>query len=129
MSMDILKICGIAMLCLAAIWVLKQYKTEMVLPVRAAGTVLLFFIVLSASQPLFALVKELSAQSLPVEYGEILLSGLGICLVCTLGAGICRDFGEAGLATALESAGRVAVLLESLPLICDILDMTKELLL
>ncbi len=124
-----LKICGIAMLCLAAIWVLRQYKTEMVLPVRAAGTVLLFFMVLNAAQPLFSLIKDLSAQSLPVAYGEILLSGLGICLICTLGAGICRDFGEAGMATALESAGKVAVLLEALPLIGDILDMTKELLL
>lgn len=123
-----MKLCGIAMLCLAAIWVLRQYKTEMVLPVRAAGTVLLFLAVLGAAQPLFALVKELSAQSLPGEYGEILLSGLGICLLCTLGASICRDFGEAGLATALESAGRIAVLLEALPLIADILDMTKELL-
>ena len=129
MNVDILKICGIAMLCLAAIWVLKQYKTEMVLPVRAAGTVLLFFAVFGAAQPLFSLIKELSAQSLPTEYGEILLSGLGICLVCTLGAGICRDFGEIGLATALESACKIAVLLEALPLIRDILNMTKELLL
>ena len=127
-SMDILKICGIAMLCLAAVWVLKQYKAEMVLPVRAAGTVLIFFAVLGAAQPIVDMIKSLCEQSLPTAHGEILLSGLGITLLCALGAGICRDFGEVGLATALEGAGKIAVVLQALPLITEILGMTKELL-
>ena len=116
------------MLCLAAIWVLKQYKAEMVLPVRAAGTVLIFFMVLNAALPIVDMIKNLSEQSLPQGYGEILLSGLGITLLSALGAGICRDFGEAGLATALEGAGKIAVVLQALPLISEILGMTKELL-
>jgi len=126
--MDVFKICGIAMLAVAAVWVLRQWRAEMVFPVRAVGTVLIFFMVLSAAQPLFSMISALSYENLPVEYGEILLSGLGISLVCTLGAGLCRDFGEAGLASAVEGAGKVAVVLQSLPLIKGILDMTKELL-
>ena len=123
-----LKVCGIAMLCLSAVWVLKQYKAEMVLPVRAAGTVLIFFMVLSAAQPIVEMIRSLSEQSLPATHGEFLLSGLGITLLSALGAGICRDFGEAGLAAALESAGKIAVALQALPLITEILGMTKELL-
>ena len=126
--MDMLKICGIAMLCLAAVWVLKQYKAEMALPVRAAGTVLIFFMVLNAALPIVDMIGNLSEQSLPQGYGEILLSGLGITLLTALGAGICRDFGEVGLATALEGAGKIAVVLQALPLITEILGMTKELL-
>ena len=123
-----LKICGIAMLCLAAVWCLRQYKAEMVLPVRAAGTVLIFFTVLSAAQPIVEMIKSLSEQSLPAAHGEILLSGLGITMLSALGAGICRDFGETGLAAALEGAGKVAVVLQALPIITEILGMTKELL-
>lgn len=116
------------MLCLAASWILKQYKAEMVLPVRAAGTVLIFFMVLGAAQPIVEMIKGLSAQSLPAAHGEILLSGLGITLLTALGAGICRDFGEGGLASAVESAGKIAVVLQALPLIGEILGMTRELL-
>ena len=123
-----LKICGIAMLCLGAVWVLKQYKGEMVFPVRAAGTVLIFFLVLGAAQPIVDMIKSLCEQSLPTAHGEILLSGLGITLLSALGAGICRDFGESGLAMAVESAGKIAVVLQALPLIAEILDMTKGLL-
>ena len=126
--MDMLKVCGIAMLCLAALWILKQYKAEMVFPVRAAGTVLIFFMVLGAAQPIVELIKSLSEQSLPASHGDILLSGLGITLLSALGAGICKDFGEVGLAAAVESAGKIAVVLQALPLITEILGMTKELL-
>lgn len=126
--MDILKICGIAMLAVAAVWVLRQWRAEMTFPVRATSTVLIFFMVLSAAEPIVELVQTLSTESLPEQHGALLLSGLGIALICTLGAGICRDFGEAGLATALESAGKIAILLKALPLITEILGMTKELL-
>lgn len=126
--MDILKICGIAILCIAAVWVLRQWRAEMVFPVRAIGTVLIFFMVLSAAQPILEMIAGLSQENLPVEYGNVLLSGLGVSLVSMLGAGLCRDFGEAGLAAAVEGAGKIAVVLQSLPLIKEILEMTKELL-
>lgn len=127
--MDVLKICGIAMLCVSAIWVLRQWRAEMTFPVRAVGTVLIFGMVLAAAQPVFEMISAVSQESLSVAHSEILISGLGISLVCTLGAGICRDFGETGLAAAVESAGKIAMLLKALPLITEILGMTKELLL
>lgn len=126
--MDVLKACGIAMLCVAAIWVLRQWRAEMVFPVRAIGTVLLFGMILYAAAPIVEMIQDLSAQILPAHYGTLLLSGLGISMLCSLGAGLCRDFGEAGLAAVLESAGKIAVVLQALPLIKEVLDMAKELL-
>lgn len=41
---------------------------------------------------------------------------LGICFVTQLGCDICRDCGENALASQLELAGRVAVLISALPL-------------
>jgi stage III sporulation protein AD len=127
-DVDVFKICGMAMLCLAAIWMLRQWRTEMSFPVRAVGSLLIFGMVLTSAKPIVELISSLSQQSMPSAYGELLISRLGISLVCTLGAGICRDFGEAGLASTIESAGKIAVVLQALPLIGEILEMTKELL-
>ena len=127
-EMDVLKICGIAMLCIALIWILRQWRGEMVFPIRAMGTLLIFGMTLAAAKPILEMISSLAGQSMPLEYGNILLSGLGLSLLCSLGAGICRDFGEAGLASAVENAGKIAVVLQALPLITDILDQTKELL-
>ncbi len=128
MKMDILKICGVAMLCLVSVWVLRSWRVEMTFPVRAAGTVLLFCMMLTAAQPIVEMIKGIMQQSMPGAHGEVLLSGLGISLLCALGAGICRDFGEAGLASAIESAGKIAIVIKALPLIHEILEMTGELL-
>ena len=128
MSMDILKVCGIAMLCLVSVWVLRSWHVEMTFPVRAAGTVLLFCMMLAAAQPIVEMIKGIMQQSMPEAHGQVLLSGLGISLLCALGAGICRDFGETGLATAIESAGKIAIVIKALPLIGEVLGMTKELL-
>lgn len=126
--MDVWKVCGIAVLCCAAIWILRQWKAEMVFPVRAVGAVLIFSMVIVAASPLLSLVERLSALGEGEMYAEILLRGLGISMLCTLGAGLCRDFGEGGLAQAVEAAGKVGVLLQALPLIEKILEMTRELL-
>lgn len=120
--------CGMAVLCCAAAWVLRQSKAEAVIGVRVAGTLLIFGTVLASAAPLLALVSSLSLPVDGLAYGEILLRGLGISLLCTLCAGLCRDFGEAGLASAVEAAGKVGVLLQALPLIEKILELTRELL-
>lgn len=126
--MDFWKVCGIAILCCAAIWILRQWKAEMVFPVRAVGTLLIFSMLIAAASPLLGLVDRLSDLGEGFAFGEILLRGLGISVLCTLGAGLCRDFGETGLAQAVETAGKVGVLLQALPLIEKILEMTRELL-
>lgn len=128
MNMDVLKICGIALLCLVSVWVLRSWRVEMTFPVRAAGTVLIFGMMLAAAQPIVEMIRGISQQSMPEAHGEVLLSGLGISLLCALGAGICRDFGEGGLASAIESAGKIAIVIKALPLIYEILGMTRELL-
>ena len=56
------------------------------------------------------------------DYGIILL------LLSSRFADICRESGEGGAANGVELAGKVELLLLSLPLINDILSVTKELL-
>ena len=126
--MDVWKVCGIAVLCCAAIWILRQWKGEMALGVRLVGAVLIFSILFASALPLLGLLDGLSAAEGDLDLSQILLQGLGISLICTLCAGLCRDFGEATLATALEAAGKIGVLLQAMPLIEKILEMTKELL-
>lgn len=100
----------------------------MALGVRLAGAVLIFSILLTSASPLLGLLDQLAVVGDDLALGEILLRGLGISLICTLGAGLCRDLGEATLATAVEAAGKIGVLLQAMPLIEKILEMTGELL-
>ena len=57
-----------------------------------------------------------------------MLKALGMALVSKLCADVCRDSGETALAGGVESAGRIAILVLSLPTFAKILALVGEML-
>lgn len=62
------------------------------------------------------------------EYIKILFKGLGICCITQLACDFCRDCGENAVAGQAELAGKIALLIISLPLFSAITDIVKTLL-
>lgn len=53
---------------------------------------------------------------------------VGIALVVKIGGELCRDAGEAALASVVETAGAVCALLVALPLLGAVVDLLMELM-
>ena len=53
---------------------------------------------------------------------------VGIALVVKVGSELCRDAGEAALASVVETAGAVCALLVALPLLGAVVDLLMELM-
>lgn len=66
---------------------------------------------------------ELSDAALP-----LLLRILGIASLCELGAQMCRDIGEGGIAAKVEMGGKVMVLSLSLPVATALIELVAGLL-
>ena len=62
------------------------------------------------------------------EYTMVIIKALGICYVTQLASDTCQDAGERAMAGKIELAGRVAVLLLSLPMFSSILQIALELI-
>jgi stage III sporulation protein AD len=62
------------------------------------------------------------------EGWSLLLKALGVAFLTETAASVCRDSGETGLATWVETAGKLEILLLSFPLIRTVLDTVTELL-
>ena len=62
------------------------------------------------------------------DYGKCVLKIVGIGYVSGIGSDICRDVGQAGIATALGVVGRIEILLVVLPYFKEILDLAMRLL-
>ena len=62
------------------------------------------------------------------EYVIVLQKALGIGYITTITANICKDANEATLAQSLEFAGKMQILLLSLPLVSSLLETAKSLL-
>lgn len=122
-------IAGAAIIAAAISVLIKQYKPEYSLAVNlGAGVIILLFVLVSAA-PIISELRSLIGQTgVNAEYIVILLKALGICFVTQLAADICRDSGAASIASKVETAGKVAVLLSALPLFERILGIAKALI-
>lgn len=127
--MDILTIAGVAIVATAISVLIKQYKPEYSLAVNlGAGIIILLFVIL-ASAPIIAEIRELVAETgINSEYLIILLKALGICFVTQFAADVCRDAGAVSIASKVETAGKIAVLLSALPLFERILNIARSLI-
>ncbi|MBQ6706718.1 MAG: stage III sporulation protein AD [Clostridia bacterium] len=127
-----MELTGILSLLLIAAFLtvlLRQYRPELALSVGVVAGVLLLLAVLRALTPSLSSLQEmLQAAALPTEYIATLFKALGICLITQFSADACRDAGETALAAKAEFAGKVALLVLSLPLFEEITSLALKLM-
>lgn len=120
---------GVAVVAAALATVLRQRAPEYALLLSLAAGVLILSAVIHAGVPLFQEIQSLfeitGAQTQSVQ---ILFKSLGICFVVQIACDACRDMGESAIATKVELAGKIAVLVISLPLFQRILSVVASLI-
>lgn len=127
--MNIITIAGAAIIAAAISVLLKQYKPEYSVLINLGAGIVILLLVLTAAAPILSQIEELiESTNMPVEYIVILFKCLGICFITQLAADVCRDSGAGTIATKVETAGKIAVLLQSLPLFKQILEVAKTLI-
>ena len=126
--MTSLKICMLALLCVALALIVKQWKGDF-LPLLHVGTVVVFGIfAIGAIAPVVSYLKTLIGASAATEHVGILLKALCVAILTHICADICRECGEGAAATGVELTGKAEILLLSLPLVNEILEAAQQLL-
>lgn len=121
--MEIFKILAICIITAVLAVVLKQQKGEYALMVAlAGGTVVILYIIKGVLSPIEYINERLLKSGINTEYFAVALKALGISYVTGFIADICRDSGQASLASKAELAGKCAIFIISVPLIGVVLD-------
>lgn len=119
--MDTWKICGMALICLVAFAVVRQWGRDFEVPMKLAAAVVFLGILLGMAIPLLTWIREMLSVGAVSEYAELLLGALGIAVVTGVCADLCRECREPTVASYVEMAGRLEILILSIPLIKEIL--------
>ncbi len=126
--MDTWKICGLALVAVVVFSVVRQMGRDFEVPMKLAAAVVFLGLILGIARPLMTYVRQMLTDGAVSEYAELLLAALGIAVLTGVCADICRECRETGIASYVELAGRLELLLLCLPLIRDILDSVSALL-
>lgn len=128
--MDMMKVTAVALMGTVALLIFKQYKPEWGIPTRLVLGVVLAGMLLAGAGEILTFAETLTGEddSMPQSMWRVMIKGLGIAFVTEIATGVCRDSGEASLATWVEMAGKLALLMLAMPLIRDVLLTVKSLL-
>ncbi len=127
--MDIFKIVilGITVVVLSAL--LKNHKSEYAIAlVIISGTIFFTYIINVVSRIFEYLINICSAYGVDTIYFEILIKTLGISYICEFAAALCRDSGESAVAVKIDIAGKVTIILMTLPLFKSFIDTIIKLM-
>ncbi|MBQ1992536.1 MAG: stage III sporulation protein AD [Clostridia bacterium] len=127
--MNIAGICILAVIASIIAIALKQ-STPQISLVLSLVTGVIILIAISAYLPVFTdKINLLISQSgVDKEYTRVLLKSVGICFICQFSSDICNDSGQSALATKVELAGKILILISALPLMEEILEIASSLL-
>jgi len=126
--LDILRILGIAVLVVVLSFVFKELKKEYSVFLLIAGGITITLWGIAQLRPVVDYMRELTNAGNISEYFSVILRVLGISFIVQLGADISRDFGEAGIASKIEFAGKAVILAVVLPVLRSVISMSLGLL-
>lgn len=126
--MEQIKACGIIICALIVIVVFKNLKSEFSLLIRLLITIIVFGFSLGIITPVMSYIAEISKDTVINQYMPILFKALGIGFAVQITADICNDAQESALAERICFLGKAEILVISLPLIKNLLELSKSLL-
>lgn len=122
--MEIIKIIGVGFITAISSVLLKTTKPELSFAVTVTGVIIILLFIVDSMQKTFALFVLLGEKTgLKNELIKILLKIVGIGYLTEFGAGILTDFGSSAVADKIILAGKITIVLLSLPIIQSVLTL------
>ena len=127
--MDIIKIIGIGIVALIMIIVLKQYKPEFAIYISLLTGVLILLFVIDDLKGIINLLQTLANKaSLNTTFLTILIKITGIAFLSEFAVSICKDAGEAAVASKIEIGTKIIIITMSIPIISSLLEIILKIL-
>lgn len=104
---------------------LRQYgKKEISIVIQiATGIIVMTSVILKITDVVTELSELAGGIGLNISYIELLIKVLGICILTQFVCEICKDSGESALASQIEFAGKIVVVILMLPLLKSIISL------
>lgn len=128
MAVDILKICGVGLLCAFCGMMLRKMNGELAPLLRVCGGVLIFGALIGTFTEILGTLEGSFLSSETVTYANLMKRALGIAIITKICADVCRDTGENAIGGCVELGGKLIILSLCLPLVGELSGYARELL-
>ena len=128
MAIDILKICGVGLLCAFCGVIIRKMNGEFAPLLRVCGSILILGALIGTVSDILGAVETSFLSADMVTYADLMKKALGIAVITKISSDVCRDTGESAVGGCVELGGKLIILSLCLPLVGDLAEYARELL-
>ena len=122
--MEVIKIVGVSIFAVIMIIILKNYRPEMALVLSIiTGIGIMLYAISKMSSVINVLNDLISKSGVNTDFLLIIIKVIGIAYIVEFGKNVCIDAGQSSIATKLEMAGKVVIVVLTIPLISSLVNV------
>ncbi|ASJ53288.1 MULTISPECIES: stage III sporulation protein AD [Brevibacillus] len=127
--MEIVQIVGLGLVATILALVIKEQKPMFAFLLAIASGVIIFYFLVGKIADVIRVLERLAVQAdLNLVFLETILKIIGIAYIAEFGAQMTRDAGQGAIASKIELAGKVLILVMAVPIIQIIIETVIDLL-
>ncbi|GLX69097.1 stage III sporulation protein AD [Paenibacillus glycanilyticus] len=127
--MEIIQIVGLGLIATILIIVVREQKPLFAFLLAAFTGLFIFIFLIGKIDSVITVLEDLADRSgIPSIYLKTILKIIGIAYIVEFGAQIVRDAGQESIASRIEFAGKVLILVMAVPIISVIVETVMGLL-
>lgn len=120
--MEIVKIVAFAFIALSIVVILRQHNSALAVQVSAIVGIIIFIFMISKITAIVQVLQQLAIKAnIDFVYLNTILKILGIAYLASFCSEICRDAGEGVIASRVEFAGKILILVLGIPILMAVL--------
>ena len=122
--MEILQIVGLGIIATVMILMIKTQRPEIAVQISILTGIVIFMLVAGKLSAVIELLNSYTRKvNIDAIYITTLLKIIGIAYIAQFGAEICKDAGEGAIASKIELAGKVVIVVLAVPILTSLLDL------
>jgi stage III sporulation protein AD len=126
--MEILQIVAVGLIATVLIMVVKSQRPELAVLLGVAAGAIIFLMVLGKISAVISIVRDLASRAgINMVYLGTILKIVGVAYIAEFGSQICRDAGEGAIATKIEFAAKILILVLAMPIVVAVLQALLKL--
>jgi len=127
--MEIVQIVGLGLVATILALVIKEQKPLFAFLLAITCGVIIFYFLIGKVSDVIRVLEKLAVQAdLNMVFLETILKIIGIAYIAEFGAQVTRDAGQGAIASKIELAGKVLILVMAVPIIQIIIETVIGLL-
>lgn len=127
--MEMIQIVGLGLLATILILVIKEQKPIFAFLIAASTGIIIFMFLIGKIGGIIDVLEQLAESSgVQMIYLKTILKIIGIAYIAEFGAQIVRDAGQESIASKIELAGKVLIMVLAIPIISIIIETVMKLL-